>query len=258
MLIVAALGRSALSFDGDLQALEARVARIAQGLAPLADAHRLVISHGLGAPGAMGIPPIRQPADLDAARHAGLLGHLLAREVRNVRPDASIVSLLAEAVVLPEGAPGGHGLRPGLVPPCRILELPLLRELAGRCGAVLCVGCVPVMQRADARFVASSSALDHDLVASALAMELEADMLLLLSDVAGVFPQWPATTPPLAQLAAAGEPAFALEARTMGSKVAAGRRFARTPYAVAVIGRAEEAAALVAGHSGTRISSAAD
>jgi carbamate kinase len=258
MLIVAAIGRSALSFDGDLQALAARVARIAQGLAPLADAHRLIITHGLGPTRGRLSNPSGAPADLDAARNAGLVGHLLARELRNTRPDASIVSLLAEAVVLPEGAPGGQGLRPGLVQPCRILEQPLLRELAGRNGAMLCVGCVPVMQQADARFVASSSALDHDLVASALAMELEADMLLLLSDVEGVFAEWPATAPPLARLSASGEPPFALDARTMGSKVAAGRRFARTPYTVAVIGRAEEAHALVAGHSGTRISCAAD
>lgn len=247
MLIVAALGRSALA-SPDAAALEARIRRIAAALAPLARIHQLVVTHAA----ATLLPRTGDelPADLQAASAAGLVGHLLARELRNVLPAASVVSLLAEAAVHGEGTTLSRVLD-AEVPPCRIVEMPMLREFADRDDLLLCVGCVPVQQDAEALLTGSGARLDHDQVAATLAVELRADILLLLTDVAGIHPQWPSTSERVPRFAAQQPVPEAFDAATIGSKLKAACRFARTPGTFAAIGAADEAGALVAQTAGT-------
>jgi carbamate kinase len=251
MLIVAAIGRSALPFDGDVAALQARAGRIARSLAPLAKAHRLVVTHAIDARDDAGAA---LPADLRTARDAGLAGHLLARELRNALPTATVASVLAQAVVPCPVEPAAD--EDGAPSPCRVVELALLRELVERDGIVLCVGCAPVGLDAAAMFVACDRELDHDAAAAALASDLAADILLLLTDVDGVFASWPARGARIERLDAAQDPPAGLDPRSIGAKVRAGCRFARTRGTFAVIGAAQDAPALVAGHAGTCIAAA--
>jgi carbamate kinase len=241
MLVVAALDRSALA-SPDAAALEARIRAVAAALAPVARAHQLVVAHA-GAP----LPPgadQRLPADLLAARNAGLVGHLLTRELRNALPGAQVSSLVAQAVVSGEAGTGEPA------PPSRLVEMPLLVELAGRDDRILCVGAVPVAQGSDGTFAGTGLLLDHDQAAASLAIELRADILLLLADASVVDWHWPGSAGGVVTLDARAALAPALEASRIGGKLRAACRFAQTPGTFAVIGVADAAEALVAGRAG--------
>jgi carbamate kinase len=246
MLVVAALGQSALA-SADASALQARIRAIAQALAPVARSHQLVVTHaGWAQPpaGSSGLP-----ADLQAARDAGLIGHLLARELRNALPGATVTSLLAQAVVHCDD--GTTQPPAGGSPPCRIVEMPILVELAGRDDRVVCVGCVPVQQTATALLAGGEMRVDHDQAAATLGIELRADILLLLTDVAAVYSRWPEATGRIPSLEAHEAVPEALAATGMGDKLRAACRFARTPGTFAAIGAADDAEGLVAGRAGT-------
>src|SRR5690349_12098349 len=90
MLVVAALGRSALD-TRDPAALVSRVRAAARALAGVAQAHRLVVVHGNALPAGTA----DADADVRCAAAAGVLGHLLARELRNALPAAGVVALQA-------------------------------------------------------------------------------------------------------------------------------------------------------------------
>jgi carbamate kinase len=225
MLIVAALHPAA--FDApDAAALEVRVREIARSLAALTHSHTLlVLQHGSRA---LTAPPTL-PADLAAACAVGAIGHLLARELRNALPRGAVLAVQANAVV-PGAGPAAGGI--GAADPCRFVELDLLRRLAQDDGFVLCVGCVPVGIGADGCMVHSDAELDEDASAACLATELGADYLLLLGQFAAVRADGPATR----------------------SCLAAAARFANSGEGIAVIGAATDAAALVAGSAGIRVS----
>jgi carbamate kinase len=253
MLVVAALGQSALA-SPDVPALEDRIRAIAHSLAPVARTHQLVVTHSAGPrllPLDSGLPP-----DLQAAQTAGLVGHLLARELRNALPQTPVASLLVEGAVHCDGQLAGDvdSAGAGEVPPCRIVEMAVLQALADRDDMVLCVGCVPVQLDRDALLAHSEARLDHDQVAAMLGIELRADILLLLTDVSAVYAHWPSTHARLASLPAGDPVPDALDAATIGNKIRAACRFAHTPGTFAVIGAADDAEALVAGRGGTSIS----
>jgi carbamate kinase len=242
LVVVAALGRGAVA-TRDYAALGGGSRAIAPGLAGIARAHQLVVVH---AGGMRSIEVDAQP-DLQAARDAGLVGHLLARELRNALPATTVTSLLAQAIVHCEDPAGPSGA----VRLCRLIEMPLLVELADRDDRVTCVGCVPVQQAASALLAGGDLRLDHDQLAATLAVELRADILLLLTDVAAVHPQWPATSDRIACFEARDAVPASLDAATIGGKLGAACRFACTPGTFAVIGAADDAEGLVAGRSGT-------
>jgi carbamate kinase len=241
MLVVAALGRSALQRPAP-STLEERIRVLARGLAPLARHHQLVVTHFAPTTvAAGGLAP-----DLRAAQAAGLVGHLLARELRNLLPRTPVCSTLAQTVVHREPATANPE-----TPPCRIVELPILRQLVEQEGFVLCVGCVPVEMDATALLGGTTLALEADQAAASLAIELGADILLLLTDVEAVHDRWPARKTHHERIAAERPIPAGLDAATIGAKVEAACRFARTPGTFAVIGRADQAQALVAGAAGT-------
>jgi carbamate kinase len=253
MLVVAALGQSALA-SPDVLALEERVRTIARSLAPIARVHQLVVTHSAGT---RVLPlPSGLPADLQAAQTAGLVGHLLARELRNALPRTPVTSLLAEAAVHCDRDDIADGLvspAVGDVAPCRIVELSVLNQLAERDDLVLCVGCVPVQLDRNSLLAHSDAHLDHDQVAATLGIELRADILLLLTDVAAVYTQWPAADARIASFPAQQPVPDQLDAGTIGNKMQAACRVAHMPGTFAVIGAADDAEALVAGRAGTCI-----
>ena len=252
MLVVAALGQSAMAAR-DLPALEVRLARIARSLAQIALSHRLVVTHEAGA-GLLPAGPLL-PADLGVAANAGVIGHVLGRELRNALPNRAVISLLAQAVVNDcENGPLRHrqDLRSGTkeATPSRIVEMPTLARFVEADDLVLCVGCVPVAQ-ANSLLRSSDVRLDHDQVAATLAIELGADILLLLTDVPGIYARWPEQAGLIAQIDARAPMPSAIERTGVGDKLRAACRFANTPGTFAVIGAADDAESLVAGRAGT-------
>lgn len=248
MLVVAALGQSALA-STDVAALEARIRAIVAGLAPVARSHALVVTHSSGPRVACADPALAP--DLQAAQAAGLVGHLLARELRNAMPRTPVLSVLAEAAVHCDAA---NAIADVESPPCRIVEAAALRELVEADDRVLCVGCVPVQLDRESRLGHSGARLNHDQVAATLAIELRADILLLLTDVPAVQATWPGPGMRVVHFPARAPVPDMFDAKTIGAKLAAACRFARTPGTFAAIGAADQAEALVAGRAGTCVS----
>ena len=96
--------------------------------------------------------------------------------------------------------------------------------------------------------------VDKDLAAALLAIELEADMLLLLTDVPAVFADWASPHPRPLGSATPGElRAMTLPAGSMAPKVEAACRFVEATGLVAGIGALSDAAAILKGETGTLV-----
>ena len=120
---------------------------------------------------------------------------------------------------------------------------------------VVCVGGggVPVIH-ADGGHEGVEAVIDKDLASSLLAVGLEADVLVLATDVDAVYVGW--DTPDQRAVARAG-PAWlraqSFAGGSMGPKVEAVCRFVEATGRRAVIGQIEDLPALIAGTAGTQI-----
>jgi carbamate kinase len=113
MRIVAALGGNALLERGeppesDIQ--EAHVVKAGRALAPLAQAHELVITHGNGPQvGLLALESARDPGlsrpypfDVLGAQTQGMIGYWLMQAVQNALPGRQVACLLSRTVVSPD------------------------------------------------------------------------------------------------------------------------------------------------------------
>jgi carbamate kinase len=142
--------------------------------------------------------------------------------------------------------------------PQRIVEAGAIRSLVDT--GVLVVasggGGIPVVERPDGRVEGVEAVIDKDLAAVVLARAVDADGLVLLSDVDAVYRRW--GTPrqePILRLgvdeAAQGLASGAWPAGSMAPKVRACAEFVRGGGRFAAIGALENAVAIVKGSSGT-------
>jgi carbamate kinase len=100
--------------------------------------------------------------------------------------------------------------------------------------------------------------IDKDLAAELLARSLEADFLLMLTDVGAVMSEWGGADPkPIRQTTVADMRAFDWAAGSMGPKIEAACRFVEATGGTAAIGALEDAVEIVAGRAGTTIAPAA-
>ena len=140
--------------------------------------------------------------------------------------------------------------------PAGLPDLPAIRILLGHGAIVICAGGggVPVVVRGG-RARGVEAVVDKDLTASLLARELDADALLLLTDVAAVQDGY--GTPqarPIRRATPAELRKRDFPAGSMGPKIEAVCRFAEATGKLAAIGRLGDAAVLLAGDAGTLIS----
>lgn len=274
-----ALGGNALLGRGeaaDAQAQPANVNLAAEGLARIAEEHELVIAHGNG------------PLALDSE---GMVGYMLELALRNELPDRELVTVLTEVVVdaddpafaspgKPIGpvyrqdeaerlagergwtiGPQGDGFQ-RLVPspePRAIVELRSLRKLIGDGALLICAGGggIPVTLNGAGAMHGVEAVVDKDLTASLLARRLDADMLVMLTDVDAVHLGWgePGETP-LREATPAELRKCDFERGSMAPKVEAACRFVEATDRRAVIGDLRDAPAIVRGEAGTRITAA--
>jgi carbamate kinase len=226
------------------------------------------------------------PFDVLGAQTQGMIGYWLLQALQNELPDRQIASIINQTlvsaadpafadptkfigevydetrarqlaaergwVVKPDGS---HWRRVvGSPEPRRVVETRLIRLLLTSGAVVVCAGGggVPVIRNADGRLEGVEAVVDKDLTASVLAEALDADALLILTDVANVFlgfgtdQQQPITRATPAELRG-----HDLPAGSMGSKVEAACRFAEVTGGMAAIGRLEDVAGLLAGTAGT-------
>jgi len=256
--------------------------------------HSLVITHGNGpqvgllALQAAATPDTPFPLDVLDAESAGMIGYVIQQELGNVVKDRLFATLLTQVRVGPRdpafagptkpigpvydeatarrlAAERGWTVAPDndrwrrVVPspkPLEILEAEVLAFLVGHGVIVICAGGggIPVVGLEDGSVAGVEAVIDKDLASALLARQLDADMLLLLTDVDAVYRGW--GTPqarPLGRVRAGELSAAAFPAGSMGPKVEAAITFAEATGNPAAIGSLEDAAEIVAGRRGTRI-----
>ena len=140
--------------------------------------------------------------------------------------------------------------------PREIVELASIRLLLRAGTVVVCVGGggIPVTVADDGKLYGVDAVIDKDLAAALLALELDADALLLLTDVPAVQVGWgTGDARPLRRATPEELRARDFAAGSMGPKVEAAARFAERTGRRAAIGGLDEADLLLDGIHGTTI-----
>ena len=229
------------------------------------------------------------PLDVLGAESEGMIGYLLEQEFVNVLPDLDVASLLTQVIVdvrrsgvrKPDEADrsrllGGRGEPAGVgtgwavardgerwrrvvasPEPLDFVELRTIDLLVESEVLVVCAGGggVPVVLDAHGALHGVEAVIDKDRSTALLAELLAADAMLLLTDVPAVCVGW--ATPEVKAVrwtTPEGLGAMTFPEGSMGPKVEAACRFARHTGGIAGIGALDDAAAILRGEAGTRIS----
>ena len=231
------------------------------------------------------------PLDVLGAETEGMIGYLLEQELSNAMPPDTLMATLLTQVEVNAADPAfndptkfvgplyeeeqarrlagakgwvfkqdsAHWRR--VVPspqPQRIVEIEPIRYLLDRHVLVICAGGGGIPTTSEPgdgrRMVGVEAVIDKDLASELLAEDLAADLLVMATDVAGVFVDW--GTPRQRQLLTItpeklSEYDFA--EGSMGPKVDAAMRFARITGKRAAIGGLGDIAEIVAGKTGTQV-----
>lgn len=297
MRIVVALGGNALLERGqkpDAEVQERNVARAVRALAPLAEEHELVITHGNGPQ--VGVLALQSasdphlttpyPFDVLGAQTQGMIGYWILQAMQNTLPGRQVAAIINQTLVAADdpafadptkfvgevytedearrlAAERGWVVKPdgehwrrvvGSPKPQRVVETRLIRLLLASGALVVCAGGggVPVIRNERGELEGVEAVVDKDLTASVLAEALEADALLVLTDVPEV--QHEFGTPQARPIHRATPAALRREsfpAGSMGPKVEAVCRFVELTGDMAAIGRLEDAVAIIRGEAGT-------
>jgi carbamate kinase len=296
--VIIALGGNALLRRGDppeVSIQRRNVEQAAAGIAPLANEHEIVLTHGNGpqigllALQSEAYKPVKQyPLDVLGAQTDGMIGYLLEQELANRLPGRDVAALLTRVEVDPEDpafhdpskpigpvyekseaekiakernwsvAADGDKFR-RVVPspePQRIVELNTIRYLVNAGTVVICTGGggIPVVRGKDGLLSGVEAVIDKDRAAGLLARQLEADALLMLTDVDAVYENFGEDN--ARAIARAGPDAmkgYDFARGSMQPKISAGCDFAEATGGFAAIGRLADAGALIEGTAGTRI-----
>ena len=268
----------------------------ARSLAELERAgHELVLTHG-SEPDVVPRPAPTQPLDVLAAEFQGQIGYLLAQALTTQlamegrsRP---IAVVLSQVVVDPSDRSFGNPTQPvgpvydratarrhaaelgwsiapdadgwrRVVPspdPLEIIEAPTIRALVAAGEIVIASGCggIPVSRTQSGALVGVEAVVDKDLAAVVLADSVDADVLLLLTDVPAAEFGWGASDRiAIRRLtledAATGVADGTFAPGSMGPKVRAAAEFVRRTGRVAAIGALDDPVAVLEGRSGTTL-----
>ena len=229
------------------------------------------------------------PLDVLGAQTEGMIGYMIEQELGNLlpfeQPFATILTMVevdradpafdspskpigpiyseAEATQLAERhgwtvAPDGEAWR-RVVPsplPQRVFEIRPIRWLIEHGVVVICTGGggIPTMYQADGDLVGAEVVIDKDRASALLAREVEAEMLVMATDVDGVYVDW--GTPEARRIARMSPDELAeyeFAAGSMGPKVEAACAFVRETGGRAAIGALADVDRMVAGEAGTVI-----
>jgi carbamate kinase len=256
--------------------------------------HSLVITHGNGPQvGLLALQAASSsespfPLDVLDAESAGMIGYVLQQELGNVMKDRLFATLLTQVKVDPHDPAFGNPTKPigpvydeatarrlaaergwQIAPdndkwrrvvaspkPLAILEAQVLAFLIERGVIVICAGGggIPVVELDDGSIAGVEAVIDKDLASSLLARQVEADLLLMLTDVDAVYADWgKPNARALGHVLVGDLSADEFAAGSMRPKIEGAVEFAHLTGKPAAIGRLEEAVAIVAGTRGTRI-----
>jgi len=235
------------------------------------------------------------PLDVLGAQTEGMIGYILQQELGNELPfERHLATLLtmievdaadpafadptkpigplydaadAERLGSEKGwtfKPDGNSLR-RVVPsplPKRIFEIEPIKALLAQGCVVICAGGggIPTTYTdepspAGRRLAGVEAVIDKDLASALLAIDLDADVLAIVTDVDAVYSGW--GTPEQEAIRTASPAALSsaeFAAGSMGPKVRAACEFVERTGRIAAIGSIADAAALVRGEAGTVVS----
>lgn len=263
-------------------------------LAELARDNELVVTHGNGPQvGLLALQTAAYtatspyPLDILGAESEGMIGYLLEQGLANV-VDQPVATLLTQVMVAADDAafetptkpigpvytreqaehvaaergwsiaPDGEWWRRVVASPqpLEIVELEAIRLLVQAGVLVICAGGggIPVVADRTGSLHGVEAVIDKDLAAALLATRLEADALLMLTDVDAVYDGWGGAHPErIPALTAAAARSMSFASGSMDPKVKAGVRFATANHKPAAIGALADAGAILARRAGTWI-----
>ncbi len=229
------------------------------------------------------------PLDVLGAESEGMVGYLIEQELENVLPSGHLVATLLTQVLVDRHDPAFHHPTKPIGPvyektaaegharlrgwaiaadekgwrrvvasprPLKVLEAKVIELLVGQGVTVICAGGggIPVVERDDGSLAGVEAVIDKDLASALIARQLNADHLMLLTDVDGVYLDW--GTPAARLVARAGPRALTPEdfaAGSMRPKVEAAIGFVTETGRLASIGRLMDAPRILDGSAGTTI-----
>jgi carbamate kinase len=147
--------------------------------------------------------------------------------------------------------------------PKRIFEIRPIKWLLEHDTVVICAGGggIPTMYKpgTERELIGVEAVIDKDLCSALLAEELDADLLVMLTDADAVYLNWGTPTQrAIRQTTSAALEGIPFAAGSMGPKVGAARRFVEATGGIAAIGALADLARIIAGESGTTISKEGD
>jgi carbamate kinase len=230
------------------------------------------------------------PLDVLGAQTEGMIGYMLEQELANLLPAwHTVTTLLTRVEVDPKDpafahptkpigpvytlqeskqiaiakrwimAPDGNAFRRVVASPqpLRVLGLDPIRWLLQRGAVVIAAGGggIPVVRGSDGRSLHGVEAvIDKDLCSGLLARELEADCLVIVTDVAAVYLDWGlACQRAIGKITPQALAQHTFPAGSMGPKVAAAIGFTLSTGKRAVIGSLDQMEDMVAGNAGTQV-----
>jgi carbamate kinase len=254
--------------------------------------HSLVITHGNGPQvGLLALQAEASncngfPLDVLGAETEGMIGYMIEQELGNVLKSHQIATLLtmtlveacdpafshptkfigpvydaatARRLATERGwriASDGESWRRVVASPrpLAIIEAKTISLLVDHGVTVICTGGggIPVIEQTDGRLTGIEAVIDKDAASALLARQLNADMLLLLTDVDAVYLDY--GTPraqSLGHIAPETISGAKFPAGSMAPKVAAAIQFAKEMDKPAGIGKLEDAGAIIRGEKGT-------
>lgn len=233
-------------------------------------------------------PDETYPLDVLGAETEGMIGYMIEQELENALDhEKPVATLLTQVIVDPHDSAfanlskfvgpiyekdeaesrarsaGWVFARDGetwrrVVPspkPMEIQDLNVLKLLIDQGVVVICAGGggIPVIRREDGELIGIEAVIDKDATSALLAQQLGADVLLLLTDVDGVYRDFGMETARrLNRLSPAEARALDLPGGSMAPKVEAACNFAESG-GVAGVGRIEDAISILYGRGGTQI-----
>jgi carbamate kinase len=234
------------------------------------------------------------PLDILDAESEGMVGYLIEQELNNALSDGyMIATLLTQIRVDPRDPAFDDPTKPigplypkaeavriarergwaiacegtawrRVVPspkPIEILEARVIDYLVQRDVTVICAGGggIPVVERDDGSLSGIEAVIDKDHASALLARTLDADRLLLLTDVDAVYRNW--ATPNAKPIWSSSPSSINPEEFAIGSmrpKIEAAISFTNETEKPSHIGRLDQAVEILAGRAGTRICDAAE
>lgn len=230
------------------------------------------------------------PLDVLGAESVGQIGYMLEQQVGNLLTDKKFATLLTQIEVDPRDpafqnptkfigpvydketserlaeekgyvfkADGEYFRRVVASPlPQRIFEVDVIKTLIENDTVVICAGGggIPTAYGDDGSLHGVEAVIDKDRAAALLAREVNADALMILTDVDSVYLNWGTDDQKaIRKVSPNAFGAFEFPDGSMGPKVEAAVEFARATGGVSCIGNLEDAVAMLEGTAGTTVTS---